>query len=409
MAEVEEKVASTPAERLRAIADSVYAEAWEAKKRGELIGWSTAKFPGEVAYAFDLKLCYPENFAATVAAKKGGRRMCEEAESIGFSTDLCAYCKIGLAQASGFESEEKPMPQPDFLFACNNTCNLITKWFENLARIKDIPLIYLDVPYNNDMEVSDMTAEYMVGQFHEAVRRLEEISGKKFDQARFDEACENSNRAGRAWDRIVTLCKNNPSPMNGFDLFNNMTPLVTARCRVETAIALEDLAEVYEENVRTGKTTWKADENYRIMFEGIPNWHSLKAQVTPLKAEGMNSAAMVYAPAFAFTYDDLPGMMKAYAKAPGSISLEAGTKWREDLCRQNEIDGILVHYNRSCRPWSGYMLEMQRRWEKDLGIPAVGYDGDQADIRNFSEEQYNTRVQGLKELMDNMKAKGANA
>ena len=35
----------------------------------------------------------------------------------------------------------------------------------------------------------------------------------------------------------------------------------------------------------------------------------------------------------------------------------------------------------------------------DLGVPCAGFDGDQADPRNFNEAQYETRVQGLVEAM----------
>ena len=40
---------------LRDVVDKVYANAWEAKRRGELVGWSSSKFPIELAKAFDLK------------------------------------------------------------------------------------------------------------------------------------------------------------------------------------------------------------------------------------------------------------------------------------------------------------------------------------------------------------------
>ena len=92
------------------------------------------------------------------------------------------------------------------------------------------------------------------------------------------------------------------------------------------------------------------------------------------------------------------------------MCLETGVEWREGICRQNNVDGILVHYNRSCKPWSGYMPEMERRFRKDLGVAVAGFDGDQADPRNFSEEQYKTRVQGLFEIMEEntrLKTEGA--
>ena len=53
---------------LRKVVDDVYKEAREAKARGELVGWSSSKFPCEFAEAFGLHVMYPENQAAGIAA-----------------------------------------------------------------------------------------------------------------------------------------------------------------------------------------------------------------------------------------------------------------------------------------------------------------------------------------------------
>lgn len=52
------------------------------------------------------------------------------------------------------------------------------------------------------------------------------------------------------------------------------------------------------------------------------------------------------------------------------------------------------------------MPEMERRFRKDLGVGVVGFDGDQADPRNFSNAQYITRVEGLYEIMESKKMGG---
>lgn len=46
------------------------------------------------------------------------------------------------------------------------------------------------------------------------------------------------------------------------------------------------------------------------------------------------------------------------------------------------------------------MYEIGRQIGKECNIPVVTFDGDQADPRNFSEAQYDTRVQGLAEIME---------
>ena len=213
---------------LRKVVDDVHADARVAKKEGKLVGWSSSKFPCELAAAFDLNVMYPENQAAGIAANRDGEIMCQAAEDLGFDNDICGYARISLAYAAGkraarkFDPETleyiidpksgKPLkdengnvvideatgkpkkdpktqqpytvlvdiheieampdgplkdkywesikpyrqmqiPQPDFVLCCNNICNCMTKWYENIARMHNIPLIMLDIPYNNTVEV----------------------------------------------------------------------------------------------------------------------------------------------------------------------------------------------------------------------------------------------------------------
>ncbi len=461
-------------EALQKVVDDVHREAREAKARGELVGWSSSKFPCELAAAFDLNIMYPENQAAGIAANHCGEMMCQAAEDLGYDNDICGYARISLAYAAGvrvsrvydpmtgeyiidpstgknlkdaegkavideltgkpkkdpktqtpylkldnihdiealpdgIEKERRTeaispirqmrIPQPDFVLCCNNICNCMTKWYENIARICDVPLVMVDIPYNNAVDVADSNVKYVRAQFDRAIEQLEEITGKKFDEKKFEKACANANRSAKAWLRVCDYLQYKPAPYSGFDLFNHMADIVTARAREDCAEAFELFADDLEKMVKNGETTTPFTEKYRIMFEGIPCWPKLSDLYRPLKADGVNVTAVVYAPAFGFVYDDLDGMARAYYKAPNSVCIEQGVEWREGICRENKVDGVLVHYNRSCKPWSGYMAEMQRRFTEDLGIPTAGFDGDQADPRNFNAAQYETRVQGLVEAM----------
>ena len=470
---------------LRKVVDDVYAEAREAKKRGEPVGWSSSKFPCELAEAFGLHVMYPENQAAGIAANRYGELLCQAAEDLGYDNDICGYARISLAYAAGKRASRKfdpetgeyiidpatgrplkdadgnvvideatgkpkkdpktqtpyivlddlneinalpdgpekerrlaaiapikqmQIPMPDFVLCCNNICNCMTKWYENIARMHNIPLVMIDIPYNNTVTVDDTYVAYIRGQFDAAIKQLEQISGRKFDEAKFKEACANANRTAKAWLKVCDYLQYKPAPYSGFDLFNHMADVVTARGKVAAAEAFEQLAVDLEKAIQEGTTTTPFPEKYRVMFEGIPCWPKLPALFKPLKANGVNVTAVVYAPAFGFVYDDLDGMVRADCKAPNSVCIEQGVDWREGICRDNKVDGVLVHYNRSCKPWSGYMAEMQRRFTKDLGIPCAGFDGDQADPRNFNAAQYETRVQGLVEAMEaNKQAKEADA
>ena len=474
------KTVSPGVQALRKVVEDVYADARKAKAEGKLVGWSSSKFPCELAAAFDLDVMYPENQAAGIAANRDGEIMCQAAEDLGFDNDICGYARISLAYAAGkrasrkfdpetleyiinpnsgkplkdengnvvidpetgkpkkdpktqvpytvlddiFEIEALPettekeiayknfrreaikpyrqmrIPQPDFVLCCNNICNCMTKWYENIARMCNIPLIMIDIPYNNTVEVHDTNVAYVRAQFDQAIKELEKLTGKKFDQEKFDQACANANRTASAWLRVCDYLQYKPAPYSGFDLFNHMADIVTARAKPQAAEAFELLEKDLEKAIKEGTSTTPFPEKYRVMFEGIPCWPKLPNLFKPLKANGVNVTAVVYAPAFGFVYNGLDEMARAYYKAPNSVCIEQGVDWREGICRNNKVDGVLVHYNRSCKPWSGYMAEMQRRFTKDLGVPCAGFDGDQADPRNFNEAQYETRVQGLVEAME---------
>ncbi|MFR5734142.1 MAG: 2-hydroxyacyl-CoA dehydratase subunit D [Clostridium sp.] len=274
------------------------------------------------------------------------------------------------------------------------------KWYENLAKELNIPMFMIDIPFNPDYEVSDAETEYIKAQFWDVIHGLEAYTGKKWSDERFKEVMASSGRASRAWIEATSQAKYVPSPFNGFDLLNHMAVMVTARGKEEAGDAMETLLKEYKENHEKGTSTFRAEEKYRIMFEGIACWPWLRVTSTGLKSRGINMVTTIYADAFGFIYDDFDGMCRAYANVPNAMNLEHSRDKRIKLCKDNHVEGLLVHTNRSCKLWSGFMPEMSRQIGEACGIPVVSFDGDQADPRNFSEAQYDTRVQGLTEIME---------
>lgn len=386
--------------KLGQIAARAYSDAMEAKERGELVGWCSSNFPVEIPATLGLYVVYPENQAAGIAARGGGERMCNVAEADGYSNDLCAYARISLAYAKLKDAPEQNMPMPDFVLCCNNICNCMIKWYENLAKELNIPMIMIDIPFNPDYEVSDAETEYIRDQFWDAIHQLEKITGKKWSDEKFNEVKELSGRASRLWIEATSQAKYVPSPFNGFDLLNHMAVMVTARGTAEAGDAMETLLKEYIENHEKGTSTFRGEEKYRIMFEGIACWPWLRVTSTGLKSRGINMVTTIYADAFGFIYDDFDGMCRAYANVPNCMNLEQSRDKRIKLCKADHVEGLLVHTNRSCKLWSGFMPEMSRQIGEACGIPVASFDGDQADPRNFSEAQYDTRVQGLMEIME---------
>lgn len=389
--------------KLNQIIVNHYKDAYEAKENGEMVGWCASNFPQEIFETLGLKVVYPENQAAAIAARGAGEKMCSIAEEDGYSNDICAYARISLAYMKIKDAPEQNMPQPDFLLCCNNICNTMIKWYENVSKELDIPLILIDIPFNPNYEVSDAQISYVKAQFLEAIEQLEEITGKKWDNDRFEEVMAISNRTSRAWLEATSYTKYKPSPLSGFDLLNHMAVAVCARGTIEAAEAFELLTEEYKQAVKDGTSTFRGEEKHRIMFEGIACWPHLRTTFRGLRSRDINMVATIYADAFGFIYDDLDGLIEEYCKLPNAMNLERARDVRKDIVKNTNAEGILVHTNRSCKLWSGFMYEMSRQIGEDCDVPVVSFDGDQADPRNFSEAQYETRVEGLTEIMESRK------
>lgn len=409
----EEKKARRPVDpnsakyKLGKIASDAFADAIKAKKEGKPVAWVSSNFPVEIPETLGLATAYPENQAAGIAARGAGERMCEVAEADGYSNDICAYARISMAYAKLKECPEQDVAMPDVLLCCNNICNCMIKWYENLAIELNIPMILLDIPFNPDYEVSQAEIDYVSAQFWDAVHTLENLFDLKWSDERFKEVTGFSCRSSRAWLDATAQAKYTPSPFNGFDLLNHMAVMVTARGKEAAGEAMEQLLKEYKENHENGTSTYRGEEKYRVMFEGIACWPYLRATSHGLRDRGINMVTTIYADAFGFDYHSFDEMIAAYCSVPNAINLEKSRDKRIKLCKDNNVEGLLVHTNRSCKLWSGFMSEMSRQIGEACGIPVTSFDGDQADPRNFSEAQYDTRVQGLMEIMEaNKEAKG---
>ncbi len=379
-----------------------YKDAFKAKEEGRPVGWATSVFPQELAEIFDLNLCYPENHAAGVAAKRESMELCELAEDEGYSNDLCAYARTNFGLLLKGKSDTLPMPEPDFLCCCNNICNEVIKWYENIAKERNIPLIMIDTTYNYDSEVSESRINYLKAQFEEAIKQLSDISGKPFEPKRLEEIMEISSENGKLWKYSMSLPSGSyPSPMNGFDLFTYMAVIVCARGKKETTEAFKLLIDYLEENAAKGESTFRGEEKYRIMMEGIPCWPYIGYKMKTLAKYGVNMTGSVYPHAWALQYEvnDLDGMARAYSSMFNNVNIEKMVDYRVDSLVEGDCDGALYHMNRSCKLMSFIQYEMQRRVHERTGLPYAGFDGDQADPRNFADAQFETRLQGLVEVM----------
>lgn len=391
-------------EQTQALFDS----ARQAKERGEKVGWSASIFPQEIAETLGLVVLYPENHAAGVAARHQADPLLQECEgALGYSNDLCAYAKVNLTYAAVLNGESEvelpdggKMVKPDFLLLTNNICNQLTKWYENLARQLDIPVFFIDTCYNPWDYVTESRVRYVRAQIDQLIQDLCAFTGKTWDDARFQKIMKISQRNSYLWERANGLLDHKPAPIGGFELFNYMSCMVCNRGKESTTAILEQLNAEMEEHIRKGTSTFPVEQQFRVSWDGIACWPYLRHNLHTLKEYGINMVASSYGKAWAIEYEDLDGMARAYCFA--STNADNATTMldrRLEALKRFDCDGTIYHVNRSCKVMDCQMMEVQRQLSELAGVPFTSFDGDQADYRNYSEAQFETRIQGLVEVM----------
>lgn len=391
-------------------------EARQAKAEGKLVCWSASVAPPEFCVTMDIAMVYPETHAAGIGAKKGALDMLEVADRKGYSLDCCSYARVNLGYMELLKEqaltgktpealENSPaakVPLPDLVITCNNICNTLLKWYENLAVELNIPCIVIDVPFNHTMPIPQYAKDYIVGQFDQAIKQLEDICGRPFDYDKFLEVQKQTQRSVAQWNRVASMSSYKPSPLNCFDLFNFMALIVCARSREYSEITFKAFADELEENLKNEVYAFKGAEKTRVTWEGIAVWPYLGHTFKSLKGLGAIMTGSAYPGLWNLTYTagDLSSMAEAYTRIYINTCVENKVKVLLDVVQGGKCDGIVYHLNRSCKLMSFLNVETAEMIKEETNLPYVSFDGDQTDPRNFAPAQFDTRVQALSEMME---------
>ena len=205
-----------------------YSEAKSAKVTGRKVAWITSGGPVEPLIAMGVIPVYPENHGAMIGASKMGAGLCEKAEAMGYSNDLCSYARSDIACATVNGGPIGGLPRPDMLVCCNNICGTVLKWYETQARYFNVPLFILDTPFCHTGYFEE-AARYVRSQIDEYIQFIEDVCGKKYDFERLREVGLLSFEGQKLWQEVLDTAAVRPAPMSAFDAFYHLALIVTLR------------------------------------------------------------------------------------------------------------------------------------------------------------------------------------
>ena len=207
----------------------------------------------------------------------------------------------------------------------------------------------------------DRNIKYVKDQFAEVIRQLEELTGNEFNYNKFQNVMEIASQNAKDWMDAMNLLAAQPSPLNGFDMFNYMGLIVCMRGKKECGMTFRKLKEELEEKIEKGECGLRnVDEKFRIMWDGIACWPYLRHTSKALKSAGVNLTSSVYPLAWALTYEagDLNSLAAAYLGMHNNRSLNDQVDTRVGVCEKTHCDGIIFHMNRSCKVTDFLQYEM---------------------------------------------------
>jgi benzoyl-CoA reductase/2-hydroxyglutaryl-CoA dehydratase subunit BcrC/BadD/HgdB len=361
-------------------------------KPAQKVAWLTSFAPVELLEAFNIAYIYPESYAAVIAAsgKKTGDEAAylELARAENISPDCCSYssCFMGCLKAG--KGPRGMPPKPDILIAANNQCATLPLWWNLYAARYSIPLVTLDYP--GEYGAGEETRAYIDAQHEALVARLAALTGSPFDGTKLERlytALEQSAQNCSNWNRVRQLFSEHELPVDA--LFDDISPLVLARCRPETNDYLRLLAD------EAAGTQCRKDSR-RVYWLGYPFWFRgvrVLADVAPLisGADYLSWWNLDYSGA-----DWRERLYNAYNFTFLNLKPETKTaRINADIIRCG-ARGLVINRNKSCkRDFATYVCT----FPPNHALPCMTLESDMIDSTQLNRDGLTERVETFIETL----------
>lgn len=371
------------------------------------VAWCTSVGPAELLRSFGYEVYFPENHGALIGARRLGARYIPAAGREGFSPDICSYLTgdIGANLLN-----ETPLdiygldhlPIPDVLVYNTNQCREVKEWFTFYGEKYRVPVLGIDTPRDIGAPTPSLLA-YLEASWLELITRLEKISGRPFDAARFEEVVTLSHRACGLWQEFLESNRQRPVKHTFFDHIILMAPVVVLRGTREAVDFYRDLvAEAAALDKDTAQIK-EIKETYRFYWEGMPIWGKIRFFAELFEKHNISIVTSTYCHSWAFHFDPqnpLTSAVKAYANIFITRSQDYKLHYLEDVTRRFAVDAVLFHDSKTCPYNSNNRFGIPQKLKAATGLPTLTFYGDLVDLRHFSEEEFALRLEAFIEQLD---------
>jgi len=294
-----------------------------------------------------------------------------------------------------------PLPAPDILLACNNQCDVVAEWYQNLSSLYgNVPYRVINVGNRYDGMVDSMRIHYVRQQILDVISFLEEQTGTTLDRDRLILTVQNANRAAVLWKRYLDFGKLMPAPMTAFDGFFHMALIVSERGREEAVGYYEKLVGETQARIDAGDAAVKP-ERHRVLWDNLATWFNFGELKRFLGALGVAVVGSTYLDVWKNEFDTsgfddmLSSMARAYCTMYTNLTLKERILLWKQMVRDYHAEGVLFHNNRSCHTFSRLQGQIADALKVEFGqdFKAIVFDGDMGLVERFQKHRFFTAIE----------------
>ena len=368
-----------------------------------------ADTPHELFHAMDIPIVTNQWWSAYISAKQLSSRYFDAMVAEGYPANSCKYCSLGLACTIANDPATAPwggLPQPTVLVA-RLTCDCIQHVFSQWADRLGSEFFPMEAPAWTDKDPqwfanarTDWERVYqpdriaqMVAEMHDLIALLENKTGRKFDEAKFQHLMEQINvQEGYIWEAAQAIGKSRPCPISiAEQMPNTMIPQWHRGSDWAVAHAKKFRDQVIE-RIDAGLGA-SSNEKLRLMWIGAGVWHDPGFYQSLEESLGAVFAWSMYMPFAGPAYiRDLQGRpMEALASRVASMNETLHlppwmSGWMVSEAERCGIDAAVILLPPDNRlSQSGNKLTAQAL--EAAGVPVLMIDADMVDARVWDHDK----------------------
>ena len=363
----------------------------DALKKPETLAWTNIFAPVEILQNFGLTSVSMECLSSYLSGFWLEDAFIDRAETEAIAQTLCSYHKnfIGAADAG-------VIPKPAVGVTTSMVCDGNVQSFRYLHEQMGIPVYIIDVPYEDTPEA----VQYVREQLQELIAMLEDITGRRFDEAALKAARDRENKTKQYYLEYLDKRQHHEYP-------NTLTLILFQLFATHLDIGMQWPLDVFRE-MSEEVERYPAAKGKRLFWIHLEPYaqESLRAYLN------LGDEVSISAGDFDLDYVkplDIDHPLDALAaKITGNIyngDFSRKVDAVREMIKRYKPDGVVEFCHWGCAQSSGGVMLM-KQMVADLGLPMLILDGDAVDRRNSPDGQIRTRFEAFMEVLRQEDAKG---